>query len=185
VGPEDAYRGYAHLFKPKADGAPVPKEVGCWAHARRKFVEVQASDPLRSCTMVAMIRRLYEVEAQGRDLDAESRRAWRQEKAVPRLGRIKAWLEEQQGQVLPKSPRREAIGYCLGHWAALTEYVKDGDLAIGNHAAENAIRPIVLGRKNWLFAGSDKGGGPGRRRPAWWPRGSGTAWIRLRISRTC
>jgi transposase len=161
----DAYAGYDHLFKPKADGTPVPTEVGCWAHARRKFVESQSSDPLRSCTAVAMIRLLYEVEAEAKDLDAASRRALRQEKAVPRLAQIKAWLEEQlrdgASPVLPKSAMGEAIGYCLNHWTALTEYVNDGDLAIDNNAAENAIRPIVLGRKNWLFAGSDNGGRTG------------------------
>jgi len=161
----DAYAGYDILFKPKADGTPVPTEVGCWAHARRKFVEAQGSDPLRSCTMVAMIRLLYEVEAEGKELDAEARRALRQEKAVPRLAQIKAWLEAQlqdgASPVLPKSVMGEAIGYCLNHWTALTAYVNDGDLAIDNNAAENALRPVVLGRKNWLFAGSDNGGRTG------------------------
>jgi hypothetical protein len=80
---------------------------------------------------------------------------------MPRLAQIKAWLEENQGQVLPKSPMGEAINYCLGNWKAFCEYVNDGDLAIDNNAAENALRPIVLGRKNWLFAGSDNGGRTG------------------------
>jgi transposase len=157
----DAYGGYDHLFKPKGDGSPVPTEVGCWAHARRKFVEAERSDALRSCTAVAMIRLLYDVEAEAKELDAPSRRALRQEKSVPLLAKIKAWLDEQQTQVLPKSPMGEAIGYCLGNWKALTEYVNDGDLSPDNNAAENAIRPIVLGRKNWLFAGSDNGGRTG------------------------
>ena len=157
----DAYGGYDHLFQPRGGGVAVPTEVGCWAHARRKFVEAGRSDALRSCTAVAMIRRLYDVEAEGRELDAASRRAVRQAKSVPLLGTIKAWLDEQQGQVLPKSRMGEAIGYCLGNWKALTEYVHDGDLSPDNNAAENAIRPIVLGRKNWLFAGSDNGGRTG------------------------
>ncbi len=84
---------------------------------------------------------------------------------MPRLAQIKAWLEAQlrdgASPVLPKSAMGEAIGYCLGNRAALTEYVNDGDLDPDNNAAENAIRPIVLGRKNWLFAGSDNGGRTG------------------------
>ena len=157
----DAYGGYDHLFKPRSDGAPSPTEVACWAHARRKFVEAESSDALRTHTVVAMIKLLYEVEKEAKDLDADARRLLRQEKSVPRLAQIKAWLEENQGQVLPKSPMGEAINYCLGNWKAFCEYVNDGDLAIDNNAAENALRPIVLGRKNWLFAGSDNGGRTG------------------------
>jgi transposase len=159
----DAYGGYDHLFKPKPDGGPAPIEVGCWAHARRKFVEAERSDALRSHTAVALIKLLYEVEREAKDLDDQARRALRQEKSVPRLAQIKEWLEAQQasGQVLPKSPMGEAIGYCLNNWQALERYVLDGRLAIDNNAAENALRPIVLGRKNWLFAGSDNGGRTG------------------------
>lgn len=83
----------------------------------------------------------------------------RRAKNVGDFGR--AWLETEQGKVLPKSPMGEAMGYCLGNWPALLEYVNDGILAIDNNAAENALRPIVLGRKNWLFAGSDNGGRTG------------------------
>jgi transposase len=77
---------------------------------------------------------------------------------VPILAQFKTWLDEQPGQVLPKSPIGEAIGYGLGNWSALIRSVADGDLKPDNNAAENAIRPLVVGRKNWLFAGSDKGG---------------------------
>ncbi len=167
----DAYGGYDHLFQPRSDGAPSPTELACWAHARRKFVEAETSDALRAHTAVAMIGLLYEVEREAKDFDAPARHALRQEKSVPRLAQIKAWLEQnaaQAGQgeasrspVLPKSPMGEAIQYCLGNWKALCEYVNDGDLAIDNNAAENALRPIVLGRKNWLFAGSDNGGRTG------------------------
>jgi len=154
----DAYAGYDVLFKPKADGAPVPTELGCWAHVRRKFVEAQTSDALRSATAVAFIRRLYEVEHAAEALDAAARRTRRQAQSVPILAQFKSWLDDQQGPVLPKSPIGEAIGYCLGNWAALNRYVEDGDLKPDNNAAENAIRPLVVGRKNWLFAGSDNGG---------------------------
>jgi transposase len=157
----DAYAGYDHLFLSRRDGSPVPTEVGCWAHARRKFVEAATSDAMRSHTAVAMIGLLYEVEREAALLEAAGRYALRQEKSRLRLERMKAWLEEQKGEVLPKSPLGEAIGYCLNHWKALTAYLNDGDLAPDNNAAENAIRPIVLGRKNWLFAGSDNGGRTG------------------------
>ena len=157
----DAYGGYDHLFKPHSDGSPAPTEVACWAHARRKFVEAEASDALRAHTAVAMIKQLYEVEKEAKELDGPARRALRQEQSVPRLEQIKMWLEENRAQVLPKSPMGEAINYCLGNWKAFCEYVNDGDLPIDNNAAENALRPIVLGRKNWLFAGSDNGGRTG------------------------
>lgn len=179
----DAFSGYDHLFKSRGEGVPVPTEVGCWAHVRRKFVEAQSSDALRSCTAVAMIKLLYGVEAEARlnveqeqlaidnsdatvALEARARAAairleLRQAQSVPHLAKIKAWMEEQRVQVLPKSPIGQAIDYALSNWAALTRYTEDGDLAPDNNAAENALRPIVLGRKNWLFAGSDNGGRTG------------------------
>lgn len=83
-----------------------------------------------------------------KDLSSEERKALREERSKPRLGQIKAWLEKEQIAVLPKSPISHAIGYALNHSTALTRYVDDGDLHIDNNPAENAIRPIVLGRKN-------------------------------------
>ena len=157
----DAYGGYDHLFKPKGDGTPVPTEVGCWAHARRKFVDSQDVDPLRAHTAVAMIRLLYDVENEARGMDSEARLALRREKSVPRLEQIKAWFEAQKVEVLPKSPMGQAMDYCLFNWAALLRYTSDGDLSIDNNATENALRPIALGRRNWLFAGSDAGGRTG------------------------
>ena len=157
----DAYGGYDHLFKPRADGAPVPTEVGCWAHARRKFVEGEDVDPLRAHTAVAMVRLLYDVEDEARGLDSEARLALRRQKSVPRLEQIKTWFEAQKVEVLPKSPMGQAMDYCLSNWAALLRYTSDGDLSIDNNATENALRPVALGRKNWLFAGSDEGGRTG------------------------
>lgn len=139
-------------------------EVACWAHARRKFYEARNSDPARSAQAMAYIRLLYDVEdkAKEKQLDPAARAALRQESALPRLSQFKAWLLSQQlsegGGVLPKSPMGQAIGYALNQWDALCVYVADGDLAIDNNAGENALRRIALGRKNWLFAGSDTGG---------------------------
>jgi transposase len=185
----DAYSGYDHLFKAKGDGAPVPTEVGCWAHARRKFFESQETDPARATVAMAMIRLLYDVEREAKDRAAaqleqrldelpasdqpldpaqrdalywqpfvDARYALRQQKSVSQLDEIKHWLGEEQLCVLPKSPIGQAIGYALSNWPALRRYSEDGRLNIDNNPAENALRSIVLGRRNWLFAGSDRGG---------------------------
>jgi transposase len=139
-------------------------EVACWAHARRKFYEARNSDPARSAQALAYIRLLYDVEdlAKQKQLESPARAALRRELALPRLAQFKAWLETQQlcegGGVLPKSPMGQAITYALNQWDALCVYVSDGDLAIDNNAGENALRRIAVGRKNWLFCGSDAGG---------------------------
>jgi transposase len=139
-------------------------EVACWAHARRKFYEARNSDPARSAQAMAYVRLLYDVEdlAKAKQLNSAARAALRRQLALPRLAQFKAWLETQHvsggGAVLPKSPMGQAITYTLNQWDALCVYVSDGDLAIDNNAGENALRRIGVGRKNWLFCGSDTGG---------------------------
>jgi hypothetical protein len=110
--------------------------------------------------MLAYIRLLYDVERDARDrrLKGEARRALRQEKSKPILEDIRAYLEREQPQVLPKSPEGEAIAYTLSNWTALTRYCDDGDLAIDNNRAERSLRGIAVGRRNWTFFGSDQGG---------------------------
>jgi len=152
----DAFAGYDGIYATK-----LVTEVACWAHARRKFVDCQKSDPQRAYVMVAMVRLLYDVEAEAKHLDAQARAKLRQEKSLPILEKIKAWLDQEQAKVLPKSPIGEAMNYCLNNWEALRRYTEDGDLDIDNNAAENAIRMLALGRKNWLFYGSDRGGRTG------------------------
>ena len=155
----DAYAGYDRIYaRGERDPARRVVEVGCWAHARRKFVEAEASDPARSLLAKARIRLLYQVEKEAREMDPEARRALRREKAAPVLEAFREWLEAESRVVLPKSPIGAAIQYALNQWTALTRYLEDGDLAIDNNAAERALRPVAVGRKNWLFAGSDKGG---------------------------
>ena len=151
----DAYAGYDQIY---ASGKVI--EVACWAHARRKFVESESSDSLRSLTAVAWIKRLYDIERKAKEagLEAEYICALRKEKSKPVLDGFGEWLRTEQTRVLPKSPIGQAIAYTLSNWAALNRYVTDGDLAIDNNAAERMIRPITVGRKNWLFAGSDRGG---------------------------
>jgi transposase len=127
---------------------------GCWAHARRYFFEAKDSSPDEAAVALAEIAKLYEIERGLRDehATAEERRAARQEHAVPVLDGMKAWLESQQA--LPKSPLGKAVGYALKSWKKLVRYAGDGRIEIDNNLVENAIRPIALGRKNYLFAGS-------------------------------
>jgi transposase len=149
----DAYAGYDALY---ATDRVI--EVGCWAHARRYFWEAKATDAPRALTALGLIQALYRVEAEAKELDADARRARRQAEARPLLERFRAWLDEQVGVVLPKSPIGEAVTYARGQWTALIRYLEDGALAIDNNAAERALRRVVTGRKNWLFCGSDVGG---------------------------
>jgi len=159
----DALNVYDHLFR---SGAMI--EVGCWAHCRRHFFDAKTSDPARAHLVLARIRQLYEVEAEAKkqiaadNLVGETSDAvrWqlRQAKSVGILTGLRQWLEEERLKVLPKSPMGQAIAYALRHGEALTRYLEDGFLAIDNNVAELALRHIAIGRKNWLFAGSAKGG---------------------------
>lgn len=149
----DAYAGYDELYR----GGKVI-EVGCWAHARRKFYDARTSDAERSHRVLGMIRQLYAIEKQARELDAAERVERRQTQAMPILDKYRAWLLDERAAVLPQSPMGEAITYTLNQWDALVRYTSDGDLAIDNNVAERAIRPLAIGRKNYLFLGSDAGG---------------------------
>jgi transposase len=157
----DAFSGYDALYLPSADGAAAPiKEVACNAHARRKFYEARGSDESRSHQALAYYGQLYELErvaTTGHFNDAQRLRL-RQELALPILATFQTWLEAQRGQVLPKSPMAEAIGYALHNWAALVRYTEAGFLSIDNNVAEREMKRIAIGRKNWLFVGSSQGG---------------------------
>jgi transposase len=158
----DALNIYDHLF---LDGLVF--ELGCWAHARRKFYEAKDNDPARAHVAMAHIRRLYAIEAEARELialrqlkgvDADAVvLELRQNKSLHELAALKQWLEAEQPKVLPKSLIGLAIAYALKHWQALTRFVNDGFLAIDNNVAERTLRTIAIGRKNWLFAGSAHG----------------------------
>ena len=148
----DAYPGYETLYKERG-----VVEVACWAHARRKFFDAQDTDQARGQAALAFIGRLYQVEARAKGLSPKERQSLRQEEALPVLKAFRAWMDAQV-LVLPKSAMGLAFQYALRQWAALCRYVQDGDLAIDNNAAENALRGVAIGRKNWLFEGSDAGG---------------------------
>jgi hypothetical protein len=118
---------------------------------------------MRSTVMLAYIRLLYDVEREARDmkLSGEKRMALRLAKSVRILDDIKTYLERERPNVLPKSPEGQAITYTLSNWKALRCYCEDGDLAIDNNGAERSLRGIAVGRKNWMFFGSDNGGRTG------------------------
>jgi hypothetical protein len=156
------YRGYLQVdAAPAYDDVfaqhPEIIEVGCWAHARRYFKEAMPTAAIPCAQVLAIVGQLYGIEraASDKHLDAPARQRLRQEQARPILEKLHAYLQSQQVTALPKSPLGAAIGYALRNWTALTRYTEDGRLKPDNNGAELALRPIVLGRKNWLFAGSE------------------------------
>jgi transposase len=155
----DGYNGYDALGR--REGIYL---VGCWAHARRKFVEVvkAASGSGRkghADTALDYIGKLYAVEKSARqnDLDADQIVALRREKSGPVLAEFKIWLDALEKQTPPKGLLGKAVNYTLKNWKRLGRYLENGHITPDNNAAENAIRPFVLGRKNWLFAGHPNG----------------------------
>jgi transposase len=160
---EAAFRGYL-----QADaGSPYDPifrlgdgliEVGCWAHTRRKFFEAKETNLACGMEALARVHQLYEVETAAKSLSSADRLALRQQRALPLLGSMKSWLDEQYAKVLPRSAMGGAIGYALGNWAALLRYTEDGDIPIDNNLVEQMLKLVAIGRKNWLFAGSERGG---------------------------
>ena len=151
----DAYPGYDAAYVP--DGAI---EVACWAHARRKFVEAERSEPDLAAEILSRIRDLYGIERAAKDaeLTDHDRYQLRQEEAPPILEELRARLAAMETQALPKSPLGKAIGYAQRQWAALCRYTEDGRLEIDNNAAERGLRGFAVGRKNWLFFQREGGG---------------------------
>lgn len=150
----DGYKGYNEV-----NSQPFVTGVGCMAHARRYFVEAKKADSERSEWMLLNIQKLYKVERWAREggLSYDQRYSLRQKDSVPILAEIKNWLDGEIVKTLPKSAIGKAIAYMLNQWSRLEQYVTDGRLEIDNNLVENAIRPIALGRKNYLFAGSHEG----------------------------
>ena len=149
----DAYAGFDRLYGERI------VEVGCWAHARRKIFDVHDStkSPIAAAAL-ATIGELYRIETTIRGRPPDQRRDVRQRQARPLLAALKAWFEAQLAKLAPKGGLAQAIRYSLSNWTALTRYVDNGRLEIDNNRAENTLRGVALGRKNWLFAGSDSGG---------------------------
>jgi len=149
----DAYAGFDRLYGERI------QEAACWAHVRRKFYEIHIAhaSPI-AAEALERIGRLYGIEADIRGRPSDERRAVRQARAGPELESLHAWLPATVTTLSKKSEVAAAIRYALSHWAALTRFRDDGRLEIDNNAAERALRAVALGRKNWLFAGSDDGG---------------------------
>lgn len=149
----DAYAGFYHLYSGDI------YEVACWAHARRKFHEIHAIHASPTTTeALARIAALYAIEEEIRGKPADLRLTIRQTRARPLIDDLHSWMEKSLGSLSPKSETAGAIRYALSRWRAPTRYVDDGRLEIDNSAAERALRVVALGRKNYLFAGSDAGG---------------------------
>lgn len=150
----DGYAGYNEVLR--RDGVI---EAGCMAHARRKFVEVwETSKSPAAQTAITQIASLYAIESELKDLTVEQRQCQRQARAGPILDAFRLWLEATHVKTGQKSVLGRAIQYSLNRWKALVRYVEDGRINIDNNPVENAIRGIALGRKNYLFCGSEGGG---------------------------
>jgi transposase len=150
----DGYAGFGQLYE-----SGRIQEAACWAHVRRKFYDlyVAHTSPVAQ-EALRRIGELYAIEEEIRGRFPEERRAVRDERSRPLLNSLKQWFEEMLVKLSKKSDTAQAVRYALGRWEALLRYVDDGRLEIDNNAAERALRVVALGRKNYLFAGSDRGG---------------------------
>jgi transposase len=156
----DGYAGFDRLYQPASTtGGARLVEVACWAHGRRKLFEVHAATGSAIAKQaLERIAELFEVEAQINGHDPGRRRAVRQERSLPLLAELKDFLDGALDRISRKSSLARAIRYSRSRWKALCRFAHDGRLEMTNNAAERAIRPLALGRKNYLFAGSDSGG---------------------------
>ena len=165
-GPQDCLKDYKGYLQ--TDGYQVYDSfslneditlVGCLAHARRKFFDAQNNDRNRATFVLTEIGKLYKIEATLRETQANTQQRYetRQEQSKPIIDSLKAWLDEEALKVLPKSAIGQAMSYTKSRWDKLKHYLMDGILEIDNNLIENAIRPVALGRKNYLFAGSHEG----------------------------
>jgi transposase len=154
----DDYSGYKALFT--GDGSNEPCiELGCLAHARRKFFDLhkaqQSPMALEALNRIAV---LYAIEAEGKDLSIAERKCLRAEKSLPALNALHAWLLATRAQTAHGGGSAKALDYSLKRWPSLSRYAETGHLPIDNNPIENCIRPIALGKKNWLFVGSERAG---------------------------
>jgi transposase len=151
----DGYKIYEILVKKPGNNVNIT-HLCCWAHARRYFEEAKGNDKKRSDIALTVIKKLYEVEAKARDegLTPEQRKELRLKKSLPIINAFGKWIAQEVQNSLPKSSIGTAMRYAMARWDALNVYLYDGILEIDNNLVENAIRPVALGRKNYLFAGS-------------------------------
>ena len=147
----DGYVGYTHL----AETAGIV-HLSCWAHARRYFDKALQNDQQRASKVLKLIQILYSIEALAREANMtnEQRHELRLENSLPIINEIGSYIYNERDKVLPKSPIGVAFEYCANRWISLQNYLKDGMLEIDSNLIENSIRPLALGRKNYLFAGN-------------------------------
>jgi transposase len=154
----DGYKGYAKLYDPGPDGAVQLREAACWAHLRRDFHDVWTATGSRIAReALDRIGALYDIERSITGQPADVRRAVRQERSKPKVDAFRAWAEQQLTRIPGKGDLARAFRYGLSRWPAFCLFLGDGRVAIDNNPAERALRPIGIGRKNWLFAGADTG----------------------------
>jgi transposase len=151
----DAYSAYESVVL-KSAGRIIP--VGCWAHARRKFFDARLSQPREVHYVLGLIAQMCDIEHEIRLQGPDERKAARQERSVPVVDRLMAYLREQKDGALPKSMYAQAIAYVLNRPDEMRRYTEDGRLEIDNNASERTLRLAAIGRKNWMFLGSDQGG---------------------------
>jgi transposase len=149
----DGYAGYNGIVV----GNAITR-AGCWAHARRKFVEAEKSAPEIAKEAVERVRALYAIEKQGKDVSVGERLKLRQQHSAPLLDKLHQKLLEWKEQLLPKHPMAEAINYALGQWQELNVFCADGAVPIDNNVSEREMKRVVLNRKNSLFVGNPRGG---------------------------
>jgi len=154
----DGYKGYAKLYEPAPDGTCRFREAACWAHLRRDFHDVWSSTGSEIAReALDRIGALYDIERGIAGRPADIRLAARQKHSQPKVEALRAWAELQLTRIPGKGDLAKAFRYGLSRWPAFCLFLEDGRVAIDNNPAERALRPIGIGRKNWLFAGADSG----------------------------
>lgn len=151
----DAYAGYDAIFL--GSGSQIV-EVACWAHARRKFFDARENYPREAHQVLEWIGQLYDIEDRARSLSVTDRRELRRAEAEPVLDKLEVYFAQLAATVLPKSALAKAVNYARNQWAALRCYTTDGRLTIDNNTSERTLRHQAIGRKNWLFLGSEQAG---------------------------
>lgn len=157
----DGYSGYLQVDGYAGYQQTETRLVGCWAHARRKFVEAKKAQPKgksgRADWAISHIQKLYRIESAIRDLEPAGKQRSRHERARSLLDEFRSWLDKSVNQVPPKTALGKAIAYTLGQWEKLERYLEDGNLQIDNNRVERAVKPFVIGRKNWMFSNTANG----------------------------
>jgi transposase len=154
----DAYAGYNALYEPDRKPGPII-EAACWAHSRRKLFEL--AELQRAPLAIEAVRRIdaiFDAERPINGLSAAARLAVRQQHIAPLVTELETWMRESRGKLSRHNPVAKAMDYMLTRWETFTRFLSDGRICLTNNAAERAVRGIALGRKSWLFAGSDRGG---------------------------